>query len=120
MKKETLFGKANAMYEQILPMQNEIRKKSEAYIKKVLQEHPDGIDFDDYPVPNGISVNYDGGNHPEYASNCFSVVYGVYSDENGDIVLNIEDCDEYPIENLNWDEVYTVAEYLNNEILKKR
>lgn len=116
MKKETLFKKTSELYEQILPIQNKIRKKSEEYIKRVLQEHPDGINFDDYPVANAISVNYDGGSHPEYASNCFSIVYGVYSNEKGNVVLNIEDCDEYPIENLNWDEAYTVAEYLSEYI----
>lgn len=119
MKKETIIKEANDLFDQFIPMQNEIRKKSEEYIKSVLQEHPDGIIFDDYPVSNGITVNYDGGNHPEYASNCFSTVYGVYLDKDGDVILDTEDCDVYPLENLDWDEVYTVADYIDKEIFKK-
>ena len=120
MKKETYIKKAGELYDSIIPIQNEIRQKSEKFIKKVLEENGGSLDFDDYDVNNWVSVPYDGGNHPEYASDCFSTVNGVFFDKDGDIALNIEDCSNYPIENINWDDVYNVAEYINNEILKNR
>ena len=110
MKKETIFKKADELYDSILPTQRKVREYSEKYIKKVLEENGGSIDLDN--DDDCISVSYDGGNHPEYASNCFSMVYDVYL-EDGDIYLNTEDCDKYPIENLNWDEVYNIADYLN-------
>jgi hypothetical protein len=65
-----------------------------------------------------ISVTYDGGNHPEYASTAFSMVEGISLDENDNIILQIEDCSEYPIQNINWDEVYDVAAFIHDEIDK--
>lgn len=118
MNKEVIIKEANDLYNQIVPIQNEIREKSESFIKSVLEENGGSLDFDDYDVENWVSVPYDGGNHPEYASDCFSTVNGVFFDRDGDIALNIEDCENYPIENINWDDVYNVAEYINNEILK--
>jgi hypothetical protein len=56
-----------------------------------------------------VSVTYDGGNHPEYASNAFSDVIDVHLDENGYVELNIEDCDEYEVERICCAELYGVA-----------
>ena len=106
MKKETIFKKADELYDSILPTQRKVREYSEKYIKKALEENGGRIDFE---CDDCISVSYDGGNHPEYASNCFSTVYSVFMGKDG-IYLSIEDCDKYPIENLNWDEVYNVAD----------
>lgn len=119
MKKETLFKKAETLYDSILPIQTKIRKKCEDYIRRVLEENGGSIDFDDYEVDEYVSVPYDGGRHPEYASNCFSIVNGIYLGSNGGITINTEDCDEYPLESVDWYHVYCIAEYLNNQILKK-
>jgi hypothetical protein len=114
MKTDTYFKQADALYDTIAPTQREIRQKCETYIKKVLAEHGGSLDCTD--SDNMVSVTYDGGNHPEYASNAFSMVEGVYLDKNGDIVLQIEDCSEYPLENINWDEVYDVAAFIHENI----
>ena len=42
-----------------------------------------------------VSVVYDGGNHPEYASNACSLVYSIGIDEKGIVVLHTEDCPCY-------------------------
>ena len=119
MKAESIIKKADDLFNQILPIQREIEKQSRKYLLKVLKENNGGINFDDYPVQEGISVPYDGGNHPEYASNCFSTVYGVYLDDNDEIYLDIEDCSEYYLDDLNWDYIYTVASYIHEKILNK-
>lgn len=119
MKKETYLKKAGKLYDRILPIQREIRTKSVRYLEFVLVEHDNKIDFNDYDPQEWISVPYDGGNHPEYASNCFSTVNGIFFDERGNICLDIEDCSEYPLSDVNWDDVYNIADYIENQILKK-
>lgn len=116
MKKETYFKKADELYDSIIPVQQDIRKKCETYIKMVLKENNGSLDCTE--SENMISVTYDGGNHPEYASTAFSMVEGVSLDENDNIILQIEDCSEYPIQNINWDEVFDVAAFIHDEIDK--
>jgi hypothetical protein len=116
MKKETYFKKADELYDSIIPVQQDIRKKCETYIKMVLKENNGSLDCTE--SENMISVTYDGGNHPKYASTAFSMVEGINLDENDNIILQIEDCSEYPIQNINWDEVYDVAAFIHDEIDK--
>ena len=116
MKKETYFKKADELYDSIIPVQQDIRKKCETYIKMVLKENNGSLDCTE--SENMISVTYDGGNHPEYASSAFSMVEGISLDENDNIILQIEDCSEYPIQNINWDEVFDVAAFIHDEIDK--
>ena len=65
---------------------------------------------------NMISVSYDGGNHPEYASNCFSNVNSVYL-KNDVIYLDIDDCDEYEIDRVNSEDVFNIAEVLVDQTI---
>ena len=102
--------------EQIAETQNEIRKESETYIRKALEKNGDTIDFEN-PKGEAVSVTYDGGNHPEYASNAFSMVNGVFLNDKNEICLDTEDCEEYEISRINWDEVYDVAMFIY-DILK--
>lgn len=68
------------------------------------------IEFDQEVDGEDICVGYDGGSHPEYASNLFSTVYSVeYDDENDELSVNIEDCDGYETEYMTASEVYTIA-----------
>lgn len=119
MKKKTYLRKAGELYDSILPIQREIRKKSEKYLEKVLMEFGGRLSFDGYEPEEWVSVPYDGGSHPEYASNCFSTVNGVFFDKKGNICLDIEDCSEYPLTDVDWDDVYNIADYIENQILNK-
>ena len=68
--------------------------------------------YEDYCEYNGmLYIAYDGGNHPEYASNCYSRLNSVYL-KDGEIFLDIEDCDEYEIDRINYDDVFAIAEVL--------
>ena len=110
------------LFESIQPVREQIRKRCISYLKRVLKkregksillydEDGDAID-DEY-----VTVTYDGGRHPEYDSNAFSNVGAVYLDEKGNIMLDTDDCDEYEIDNITWDELYTLAEYVYNHAL---
>ena len=118
MKIETYIRKAAELADSILPLQREIREKSLKYLQMTLEEHGGSINFDDYDTDEFVSVSYDGGNHPEYASNCFSTVNAVYL-KDGEIYLDTEDCSMYSIDDINWDEVLDVAHFIWEKILKE-
>ena len=70
------------------------------------------IEIDD----NYYCVSYDGGNHPEYASNCFSRVHSVYI-KGGEIYLDIEDCHEYSIDNVRDREIIELCLYIYSDLM---
>jgi hypothetical protein len=84
----------------------ELDKECTKYISEIL-ENAEGHRVEiscNYP----ICVEYDGGNHPEYASNCYNDVYAVVKEDDR-IYLVTKDCDEYPLEKLTAIEKLTVA-----------
>jgi len=108
-----------SLAESMIKTQNEVREGSIKYLRKVLKKNGGKIDFNDYDTTQFVSVTYDGGNHPEYASNAFSTVNSVFIDKNGDICLNTEDSSGYDIDNISWEEVFEVAQFMY-EVLKIR
>lgn len=119
--------KVDELLNEITPIRREINKRCLAYLKRTLKKAEnnrlDFYDEDGEAYGNQfVSVSYDGGRHPEYASNAFSSVNGIYLNDKGKIVLDTEDDDEYGIENITWDELVDVASYVYNilmPILKK-
>ena len=82
------------------------------YIKAELAKHNNFIDLTE---TDGVSVMYDGGNHPEYASNAFSEVYSVFM-KDGDIYLETEDCSQYDIDSITLDNLFDVAFCIYSDI----
>lgn len=78
---------------------NEVEGKKLEWDWEVLEEK--GID-----VPY---VSYDGGAHPEYASNLYDECYGVYLDKNGKLCLDIESSNIYEATRVETNELYGVA-----------
>ena len=76
------------------------------YLKKLCEENGT-INFEVLDIC--VAVTYDGGNHPEYASNAFSDVIDVHLDENGNVELCTEDCYEYEVDRVCAAELYGVA-----------
>ena len=105
--------KAIKLMEQIAETQKEIRKESENYIRKALEKSGGTISFEN-PKGEVVSVTYDGGRHPEYASNAFSMVEDAFLNDKNEICLNTEDCEEYEISRIDWDEVYDVAMFIHD------
>ena len=89
MKKKNFQLVANEYFN----VQGKLRKACLRYLKSTLKKNGGRIDFDE-DEDGSISVPYDGGNHPEYASNLYSVVNSVYFNKRGEIVLDIEDDNE--------------------------
>ena len=111
------FEEASKTFYDCMEIMHNVYETSLETIKAVLSE-TDGnsVEFDEYEM---LTVPYDGGNHPEYASNCFSRVNSVYL-KNGEIYLNIEDCDEYHIERISYNDAFAIAEVLVKKRLKEQ
>lgn len=102
--------------------QREAKKISLDFINKKLNKYNGHIEFDYDVIEDILSVTYDGGAHPEFASNAFSSVYGIFKNKKGKICLCTEDCEEYEIDSINDDEIYDVAMFIyenENEFIKK-
>ena len=94
------------------------RTAAENYLKEVLEKQPDKrIDFDTEYDDESISIIYDGGNHPEYASNVCSSVSSVFMDEESkDIILSIEDSPMYGIDRVDALDLLTVCEAVQSHL----
>lgn len=124
-KSETM-ERANQIWSQMQPMFRELKEKCLSYLREQL-EKVDGqyisfVDDEGEPIgSNSVCVTYDGGRHPEYASNAFSMVNGVYLKYHEGrketlIMLDTEDDDEYYIGNIEVGEIYGVASHLYSVI----
>lgn len=58
-----------------------------------------------------ITITYDGGNHPEYYATPCSTVKSVFI-KNDALYVELEDCDEYPIENVLTLDLADIASHL--------
>ena len=109
--------KVNELLDQMLPMRAEVKKRCLAYLKRMLKKaEGNRLDFYDEDG-NGyggeyVCVSYDGGRHPEYASNVFSSVRGIFLNDKGVVTLDTEDDDEYSMSSITWDELVNVADYV--------
>ena len=116
--------KAIELWGQITPMLKNVEGECLAYIKGELEKAEDNyisfLDEDGEPIGGDmVCVTYDGGRHPEYASNAFDMVKGVYLKRHEGrnetlIMLDTEDDDEYYIGNIEVGEIYGVALFLYN------
>ncbi len=94
------------------------RTEAERFITKLLTEHNNVIALYNekthgYVGNEVVTVSYDGGNHPEYASNVFSNVHKVYFEKQNGILLDTEDSTRYPLDSCFTEDVINLALYLN-------
>ena len=103
-------------------LEAEAVKKAKDFLTNVLALNNGKIEFHTYDEDgyqeddNSFCVPYDGGNHPEYASNCFSDVESVYM-HNNDIYLEIEDCDAYPLTSLDNSNIIELSLFIYEELM---
>lgn len=85
-------------WEEISPLINKLKEETLEFLRR---EVTGEIDLEEFNEDGGMSVaiTYDGGNHPEYASNAFSTVTMVYlNKENNKVVIVTEDAEIDPEE----------------------
>ena len=105
MKKiNTSFIKTGEKYTSILV---KLRRDCITYIKGMIAEHGKitlGDEDDDC-----VAITYDGGSHPEYAGNPYSLVQSVYV-KNDELYFEIEETDEYEEDRVLTSDLYSVAD----------
>lgn len=113
------FSKTEKKVASITPTISEVRKESIEYLREVAKKNNGYFDLMQYDDFGSICVTYDGGSHPEYASNAFSTVQAVKLD--GDkLVLETEDTDWYDTGNIETFELYGVADFINMILLTRK
>ena len=80
-------------------------------LTSILKDIPDNkIDFNEYEDVNP-TIGYDGGRHPEYASNMFADVWGIRL-QRGKIVFEIDEDDSYEIDKVPVEDIAALVDTL--------
>lgn len=99
-------------------VQKELRKDCMDFLTRILNRNNKLIDWSEMEIEQSVCVTYDGGNHPEYASNAFSMVQSVSMDDKGNITIDCEDDSDYAIENIDTGELYTLCDFIDEYVLE--
>lgn len=97
--------------EEFYEAQRKFRSELCRFIKDFLNKRGGRYYFSEDPWGYSVYISYDGGNHPEYASNCFSEVYGIFLHDER-ICFETEDTECYPEDYVPTIELDGVAEVL--------
>ena len=100
------FQKTSAQIDSLL---KKARTECVDFLMEELKKNSDHIECTEFEET--VFISYDGGRHPEYASNTASEVESIYLKE-GKIYFSIEDSDEYEIDRVPTDELLAVCEIL--------
>ena len=94
----------------------ELKKQCREYLTEVAkawqgEEFPLSEISRNYDVVEAdVCIVYDGGNHPEYASNACSLVYGFGLDKQGNLYVRTEDCVDYEFDRVDWSDMANLCE----------
>lgn len=100
--------------------QGEIRAEMVVAIHEMVTEMGGKVEVD-YDCDDPISISYDGGRHPEYASNLYADVYSVKAtmvkgweskEEKKSFSVEIEETDDYNENRMNYDDVEQVFDFV--------
>lgn len=114
MKKREKFQELS---EQWLKLQGQVRKECIKFLKRVLKANNNHLEWDDTELDCSVTLSFNGGNHPEYASNVYSTLQAIDMNDNGDITFEIEDCPDYDIDYVLTCELYDVCDFVDNVLL---
>lgn len=91
----------------------DLKKKIMEFLVELLKENDNEIDWSENlnGIGECVTISYDGGNHPEYASNVYSTLYGMKLDC-GKVFFNIEDDAEYSTEYIPIEELIAVYQFI--------
>ncbi len=88
------------------------------YITEKVKECGGKIVFDtDYDDEN-ITITYDGGNHPEYKSNCCSHLYRAYINDDK-LTFEIDDTNYYNVDRVTTDDLMTIAMAIHDSVMPR-
>ena len=97
-----------------IKVNKQLYKDCVEYLKDALKKNGGSVEIDSDNA--FVTITYDGGSHPEYASNAFSQVLRVYDKDDG-MYLETEDADEYPISYVEASELYDICHYVETYVI---
>ena len=113
-KQDQVITDINAVYDAM----SKARTSCTEYITEKVKENGGEIVFDtDYDAEN-INIMYDGGNHPEYASNCYSCLTRAYIND-GTLTFEIEDCNDYDVDRVTTDDLMTITMAIHDSVMPR-
>ena len=119
---ESSINYADSLMIAVVELENKALSECMGFLKGLLALNGGKIEFHEYDEhglqidDNSFCVSYDGGDHPEYDSNCFSEVRSVYI-KDGEIYLDTEDCDEYSIKRVSDREIIEMCLYIYSDLM---
>ena len=113
MKKKAMFQETMDAW---IVMNSKLYNDCKEYIINALKDEPEQqIIFDRTYNDEYVTVSYDGGNHPEYDSDCFADVYAVKLID-GEVYLDLEYNSKYSIDRINAEHLYDVADMVRTHL----
>jgi len=108
--------RVHELMEEMRPMKEEAKRRALDYILDSVKNANNYtipfVDEDGEPFGGmNVFVTYDGGRHPEYAANPYSIVKSVYM-KDGKLYVDCEDCDEFSFDRLEWGDIIDIADYI--------
>ena len=86
------------------------------YLTQVTKEHG-SIKFNLEQYDECVCISYDGGRHPEYDTDLYSTVYSIiFNDDKNRLSIDMEYDDDYTVDRLSADEIYTLALAVYNKL----
>ena len=82
-----------------------LRKECLSYLRNIVSKHNNSYEFDNDFM---VTISYDGGNHPEYASNVYSQVHRIYIKDNK-LLFDIDDECAYSEDRITTYELFNIA-----------
>ena len=114
-KKKTFAETFGKLSDEYLHIESKVRKTGMEIIKAAVDKNEGRLSleaiYEEHDYEDSVCVTYDGGNHPEYAANPYSLVNALYI-KDGKIAIDCEDCDEYYFDSVTTDEIKAIADFL--------
>lgn len=113
MENKMDFKGISEAYSQLNTASKSLDAQCKKFLTDIVKKQGGLIDMDDFS--NAVSIVYDGGNHPEYASG-YSTVRNIHLNDDNRLYVEIDEDDNYSIDDLSANELYYIALVIYEEL----
>lgn len=113
MENKMNFNAISEAYSQLNAVTKTLNEQCKKFLADIVKKQGGLIDMDDFS--DAVSIVYDGGNHPEYASG-YSTVHNIHLNDDNRLYVEIDEDDNYSIDDLSASELYYIALVIYEEL----
>ena len=113
MENKMDFKGISEAYSKLVAATKNLDAQCKKYLADIVKKQGGLIEMDDFS--DAVSIVYNGGNHPEYASG-FSTVHNIHLNDDNCLYVEIDEDDNYSIDDLSASELYYIALVISEEI----